>query len=156
METTITTAAPMVAIKNLGYVLVFVASTSWLGFEPQSVGIFMGLMTLDIIFGTVRAGIVDGPQRIRSAIFSKGIIAKLMLLGVPIACALALRGIGFNTTPLAQGIINILILSETYSILGNIHSVITRKPKNEFDAVAYILSFIKTLLDKTVRDNTLT
>lgn len=153
MDTIAHTFTPIAALKNATYIAAFFSAAVWLGFEPQSIGIFIALMTLDVVFGTIRAGIVDGGRSIRSALLSRGIIAKLLLLGVPVTCALALKGVGYSPQLLAQGVVNVLILSEAYSVLGNIHSALTRTPKNEFDAVAYVLSLIKTLLDKATRSS---
>lgn len=151
MDTITHTLTPMAALKNLSYVAAFISAAAWLGFEPESITIFMILMTLDIVFGTIRAGVVDGWRSVRSALLSRGVVAKLLLLGVPVTCALAIKGVGYPPEILAQGVVNVLILSEAYSVLGNIHSALSRAPKNEFDAVAYVLSLIKTLLDKATR-----
>ena len=153
MDTAAQTLTPLAILKNLTYVVAFLSAISWLGFEPQSVSIFIVLMTLDVIFGTIRAGVVDGCSRIKSAVLSKGILAKMLLLGVPVTCALGLKGVGFSPDLLAQAVVNVLILSETYSVLGNIHSAMYKVPKNEFDAVQWILRFIKKLLDRALRDN---
>ena len=154
--TALTTLPPLAVAKNVGYIAAFFVGTTWLGFEPQSVAIFATLMTLDVVTGVARAYLVQGGTSVRSAILSKGIIAKLLLLLVPIAAALALKGVGFQPQLLAQGVINILILSEAYSILGNIHSALTRSVKNEFDAVAVVLNVIKKALDNTIRDKNVT
>lgn len=153
MEPATNILTPVAVLKNISYVAAFFATAAWLGFKPESLSIFIVLMILDVIFGTIRAGVVNGGGSIKSALLSRGVLAKLLLLGVPVTRALALKGVGYSPEMLAQGVVNVLILSEAYSILGNIHSALTLKPKNEFDAVAYILGFIKTLLDKATRSN---
>jgi len=146
---------PLSIVMNAGYVATFFSSLAWLGFNPQSLAVFIILMVLDVIFGTIRAGVVDGWTHVKSALLSKGIMAKMLLLGVPVTCALGLKGVGYSPEILAQAVINVLILSETYSVLGNIHSAMYKVPKNEFDAVAWLLTMIKAMLDRALRNNTI-
>lgn len=153
MDSLHSTISPLSWLLNMSYVAAFLGTLAYLGFQPESIGIFVVLVVLDVIFGTIRAAIVDGCGTVRSAILSKGIIAKMLLLGVPVTCALGLKGVGFSPDLLAQSVVNVLILSETYSVLGNIHSAMYKVPKNEFDAVQWILRFIKKLLDRALRDN---
>ena len=50
-----------------------------------------------------------------------------------------------------QGAVTVFILAEAYSVLGNVHSVRTGKPKMEFDAVAVILTQVRALIEKVVK-----
>lgn len=138
----------LTAIKNSTYVLVFAVTMEYLGFNPHSMGILIALMTVDVITGIVRACVQEGCHTVRSSIGVRGVLAKILLLTALFSVGIAGKGVGFEMNSIVQGAVNILIIAELYSILGNIHSARTGKKKNEFDAVAFILKQIKNLLTK--------
>lgn len=138
-------------IKNFSYVLAFVGSLEWLGLNPQSVTIFATLMVIDVITGVTRAAIVEGGQSVRSAILKRGILAKLLVLTALFSVALTGKGVGFDISTLVQSAVNVLILGELYSILGNIYSVRSGKHKVEFDAVAFLLARVRELIEKALK-----
>lgn len=137
--------------KNASYAVAFILSLEYFGFRPESIYVFATLMMIDVVTGVIRSSIVDGGKSIRSSTLQNGLLSKLLLMLVPFTIALAGKGVGFEMQGVAQGAVTILILSEAYSIVGNIHSALTRKPKQEYDAVALILSGIKSLLEKVAR-----
>jgi len=141
----------MALFKNLSYVVAFVASLEWIGLNPQAMAVFSILMLVDIATGVTRAAIVSGGRSVRSAVLKKGVVAKLLILTAIFSVALAGKGIGFDMAVLAQAAVNVLILGELYSILGNVHSVRTGNKKIEFDAVAFILSRVRELLEKAMK-----
>ena len=138
-------------IKNVSYIAAFFAFGEYLGFETEVMAIFVTLMILDVFTGVIRAYVVEGGSALRSAIGTRGILAKLLLITAIFSVALAGKGVGIEAQALANGAMGVLILSELYSILGNIHSARNRKPKAEFDAVAWMLSQVRFLLEKTVK-----
>lgn len=137
--------------KNYSYIAAFIVSLEWLGLNPQAVTVFAILMTIDVITGVTRAGLVEGGRSIRSAVLKRGILAKLLVLTALFSVALAGKGVGFDTSTLVQAAINVLILGELYSILGNIHSIRSGKQKVEFDAVTFLLSRVRELLEKALK-----
>ncbi len=138
-------------IKNFSYALAFVASVEWLGLNPLAVTVFSGLMVIDVVTGVTRAILVMGGHSVRSAILKRGIVAKLLVLTALFSVALAGKGIGFEMGTLVQASVNVLILGELYSILGNIHSVRTGNQKVEFDAVSFLLDSVRGLLSKVMK-----
>jgi hypothetical protein len=144
-------ALAIAAFKNFSYVAIFIASVQYLGFNPESLSILSMLMTLDMMTGIARAAVVEGGKAIRSAIFRKGILAKFLLFTGLLSVALMAKGLGFESTNYAQGIINVLMLGEAYSTLGNIHSAKTGQPKVEFDAVVWMLNKVKRIIDKVIK-----
>jgi len=139
------------AIKNFSYLVAFVASMEWLGLDPVTISIFAVLMVIDVITGIARAYYVEGGQSIRSAILKRGVVAKLLILTALFSSALAGKGVGFDMSSVTQAAVNVLLLGELYSILGNIHSTRTGKQKVEFDAVAFLLSRVKELIQKATK-----
>lgn len=145
------TLSTIALAKNFSYLVTFITTMEWLGLNPQAVSIFALLMVVDVVTGVARAASVEGGRSIRSAILKRGILAKLLVLTALFSSALAGRGLGFEVSTFAQAAVNVLILGELYSILGNIHSVRTGKQKAEFDAVAFLLARVRELLEKALK-----
>jgi toxin secretion/phage lysis holin len=141
------------AIKNTGYVALFVLSVEYLGITPISLVILTCLIITDVATGILKSAAIHGWVSIRSSVFQRGIIAKCLLIVAPLSLAVAGKGIGFSTSVLAQSVLNLLILSETYSIFGNINAVRTGEEKAEFDAVAFVLSKVRETLKKIIIDD---
>jgi small basic protein len=143
--------ATITTLKNTTYVIVFLATIEYLGFNPESVALFTTLMVIDVFTGIVRACAQEGCQSVKSAIGVRGILAKILLLAGIFSVGIAGKGAGFAMQGTLQGVINVLILAELYSVWGNIHSALSGKKKNEFDAVAFILKQIKAALIKYLK-----
>lgn len=136
-------------LKNLGYIPVV-----FLGLSTESYGILATLMIVDTLTGIIRAGVVRGWKSVNSHNLSFGILSKMCLILVPFVVAIAGKGAGFDLTVVASGALSVLILSETYSILGNTQSIRIRKDIQEFDAINLLLSKMRKLLEKIlVADN---
>ena len=140
----------LVFIKNSSYGVAFILSTAYLGFDPHAGSILITLMVLDTIVGTIRSATVNGLPSITSSVGTRGLLSKILTLVGLISLAFAFKGIGYNPVAAIQGIVSVFILAETYSIIGNIHSTITKQPKQEYDAIAFLVSMVKGLLEKAV------
>ena len=148
METYATQISTWAAIKNSSYVAAFVVSARYLNLAPESIGMLTILIVVDIITGIVKSGVLHGWRTIRSSRLAAGTLSKMLLLLIPVTLAVAGKGVAIDMTSLAQGSITVLILSQLYSVIGNIHAVQTKSEKNEFDAVSFILRSIRELLER--------
>lgn len=142
-----------VVAKNIGYVAMFAFSVEYLGLTPISLYVLSALIVVDVFTGVVKSGVIHGWKSIKSSVAQRGIIAKCFLMLAPLTLALAGRGLGFSTSVLAQSTLNLLILSEAYSIIGNINAVRTGEDKIEFDAVAFVLSKVREGLKRIILDD---
>lgn len=95
--------------------------------------------------------IVDGGKNIESRRLRKGLAAKLLLLLMILSIGIATKVIGYDAIHYVQGAVTVIALGELYSIIGNVHSARTGRPKVEFDAVAFILKKLRDILDKYVQ-----
>jgi toxin secretion/phage lysis holin len=145
------TTASVNSLKNVSYVIAFIGTVEYLGFTAESLSILTILMLFDILTGVSRAYCNEGGSAIRSAILRKGLLAKFLLFSGLLATALTAKGLGYDSVLYAQGIINVLMLGELFSILGNIHSIKTGQPKVEFDALTWMLNRVKGMLDKLIK-----
>ena len=136
------------AVKNVSYLSAFLISANFVGFQPESLAILIGLMVMDVFTGIVRSAVVNGGASIKSAVGIKGLLAKLLVLTALFSFALAAKEVGFSGTALAEGVVMTFILAETYSILGNVHSALSKSNKIEYDAVSNLMKVAKGLLGK--------
>ena len=141
----------LVQIKNMSYVAVYFATAEYLGFSTETTLALTILMIIDVATGITRSAMVEGTGSVRSSIWTRGILAKLLLITAIFSVALASKSVGIQAIVLANGALNVLLLSELYSILGNIYSIKNKQPKTEFDAVAWMLSQIKELLSRSLK-----
>jgi phage-related holin len=138
------------AVKNVGYVAAFFATTTYLGISPESILILTAVIVIDIITGVLKSATLHGWHSITSSKFSAGVLAKLLLILIPVTLALAGKGVGLDLALLTGGSISVLILSQVYSIIGNIHAMQTLDEKNEFDAVAFIMKQLRDILERSM------
>ena len=77
-----------------------------------------------------------------------GLISKLSLIIVPLVVAMGAKALGADSHYVLTSGMYILILSEVYSIIGNVYSARTKEEFPEYDALAMIGKQIRNLLIK--------
>ena len=134
-------------IKNVLYVPVF-----FLGMSMHDFGILFVFIVLDMITGIWRVYVMQGGTAIKSRHAINGLTSKMLFIVIPLVVAYTGKGIGLDLTALATGCLGLLIASTGYSIIGNIYTIRTGIAVAEFDAVRFILMWIRNLLDKLTAD----
>jgi len=140
-----------VAIKNLFYIPAFIGGA--IGCPAETCQVLVTLMFVDMITGIMKSGKLNGWRSIKSSLMAFGFTSKLALLLVPVVIALAGKGINIDLLFLATGAITVLVLSETYSILGNIQAIRTGKEVPEFDVVGIMIKKIRETLLLLSKEN---
>lgn len=133
-------------LKHILYVAVFIAGS--VGLSTECFTIFTVLIIMDCITGIIRSAIFCGWRSITSARFYIGIVTKSIVIVVPLIVAWAGRGAGLDLLIMAKGILSTLILAEAYSVIGNIIAIRTGEDKEEFDAVASVLTAVRNQVKK--------
>lgn len=108
-------------------------------------------MIIDTITGVARSGTIHGWRSVTSHLMTVGILAKCMVLLVPFLLSLAGHAIGVEVAFIAKSALNVLIISELYSILSNIQSIRLGRDVQEFDAVNYLLTRLRDTLERYVK-----
>lgn len=151
MDTVLTSSSLWTSFKNTSYFIVFVYATAFLGFEPRALAALLSLMLIDTITGIVRSFVLHGGTSITSSLGTRGLLAKLLVISGLLSLGIASIGMGFDTNvikPMMSSIVIVFTLAELYSILGNIHSAVTRQPKSEYDAMGFLMRVVRDLLMK--------
>lgn len=137
---------PIAITKNLAYI-----PAMYLGLSVENYSILAMLMILDLITGIVRAGVIHGWRSVTSRIATFGILTKLTMILIPLVIALAAKGVGMNLLVVAKMALGTMILSEAYSVLGNIQAIRIRKDIKEFDAINLLLTKVRSILEQALK-----
>jgi hypothetical protein len=122
----------------------------WIGLQWDTMGILIAFMILDTMLGVGKAIALGEKPTSRRLGF--GVASKLILLIIPIVLIMmgksvsSITGADMDFAGLAHGAIAIMVMSEGYSILGNIYAIKTKKPVEEYDAVSIMLGAIREKL----------
>lgn len=124
---------------------------AYLNIEKEPMMLLAILLIIDYATGLYKAKILE--QSITSNKMKYGVVSKMLLLLIPIVIAIGAKGVGADFEYALLVGINILIISEIYSIIGNIYSSRTKEELPEWDAVAIISKKIRTFLIKLSGEN---
>ena len=110
------------------------------------VAILSVFLIFDVLTGVMATVRVDGVRKLSSRTFSFGILYKFFVLLIPMIVVWTGKGIGLDLLMFAIWALNLLIVSEALSILGNIYTIKTGKYSEEVDVVNMIIKKMKEML----------
>ena len=119
---------------------------TYLGLNGESFFLFSVLLVIDYITGVAKAYRLG--HCITSNKMKYGVLSKLSLLLIPVVLAIGAKAVGADFKTVLMVGINILVLSEIYSIIGNIYSIRTKDELPEYDVVAMLGKRIRNVLIK--------
>lgn len=137
----------LTTLKNLGYVIAGI-----LGIKYDIAFAFGGLLLMDVITGTIASATCCGWRAVTSNKFIIGVLAKLLMIFMPLAVALTAIVVGMDLKFLVSSAISIMAIGEAYSICGNVYTIKSGKRVAEFDAISLILNNIREVLLKPLLD----
>lgn len=131
-----------VEIKNwiLGIIPILLA-----GINETSVVVLTVFIFLDVVTGIISAIRIGGWHKLSSRTMSFGIVFKMLLLLIPFLLVWTGEGIGVDMMKLAVWSMNLLIISEALSILGNIQEIKSGVETKEIDAVNLMFKKIRSI-----------
>lgn len=118
----------------------------YLGIDGEAFVLFSILLFIDYVSGIWKAKSLK--HSITSNKMKYGIISKLSLIMVPVTLAIGAKAVGADFSSVLIVGMNILVLSEVYSIIGNVYSIRTKQELPEYDAVALIGKKLRSILIK--------
>lgn len=119
----------------LGWVLTYT------GINQEVFAIFSVLVVVDFATGIGKAYMLR--QSITSNKAKYGVLSKFSLLFLPVVMALAAKGVGADMGTFFTWGMNLLILSELYSVIGNIYAIRSSKELPEWDVISLIGSKLR-------------
>lgn len=139
----IETTATIKIIYNF-FVFIISGLLAYLNMDKEVIALFSVLLVIDYLTGLHKARILN--HSITSNKMKYGLISKLLLLLIPIVLAISGKAVGADFHYVVLASMNILIISEVYSIIGNIYASSTKQEFPEWDAVAMIGKRIRVFL----------
>lgn len=127
-----------------GIVIIFSGILAYLEISEEPFTLFAILLIIDYLTGLTKAKTLN--ISITSNKMKYGILSKLSLLLIPIVIAIGAKAVGADSHYILLSGMYILIMSEVYSIIGNIYSTRTKEELPEYDAVAMIGKKIRAFL----------
>jgi len=147
-----TTSAPAEKLMFLNALYIPMAPVlSWLNVPSEQVLILAALLIIDFNTGIIKVFVLKG--HIRSYRAAAGLMAKISILLLILALALMGKGVGLDFRIYLSLFISALIISETYSIFGNVYSAISREEVAEFDAVAMVVKRMRLAFERALIQN---
>ena len=126
------------------FVVLFSGILAYLEISQEPFTLFALLLIIDYITGLAKAKTLG--HSITSNKMKYGLISKLSLIIVPLVVAMGAKALGADSHYVLTSGMYILILSEVYSIIGNIYSTRTKQEFPEYDALATIGKYIRNFL----------
>jgi toxin secretion/phage lysis holin len=123
---------------------------AYLEISQEPFTIFAILLVIDYITGVWKAKTLG--ISITSNKMKYGLISKLSLLIIPIVLAMGAKATGADYHYILLSGMYILILSEVYSIIGNVYCMNTGEELPEYDAVAMLGKQIRNILIRNSGD----
>jgi hypothetical protein len=147
----------MAEIKLACYAF-FGALFVYFGIPQEAYWLLAILIILDTLTGSLRAIVIDA-RSFTSAALRNGVLAKLLLLLIPLVVAIVAKSVPepFDSMVMASvsGSIAILALSEAYSTISNVGAIISKQGGAEMDGVSFIISkllgIFKSILDSITK-----
>lgn len=126
------------------FIVIFSGILAYLEISQEPFTLFAILLIIDYITGVWKAKTLG--ISITSNKMKYGLISKLSLLIIPIVLAMGAKATGADYHYILLSGMYILILSEVYSIIGNIYCMNTGEELPEYDAVAMLGKQIRNIL----------
>lgn len=123
----------------------------YLNLPIEPVAILAILLLIDYFTGVLKVFILKGSLRSYRAI--AGMLTKGSILLLVFALAFMAKGINLDFKLYLQIFVSVLIISETYSIFGNVYSCIAKEEIEEFDAVAMVIKKVRQGIEKMLLVN---
>lgn len=132
-------------VKALSYIVI-PPIFAFTGLKKEIVVILAILIFIDLVTAIIRE-LVMKEGKFNSRTLWIGLSSKELLILIPLIHSLAGKGVGFDLKWIAELSLSMLILAETYSILGNIIQIRNNdKTLDEQDAVTLVIKGIERFL----------
>lgn len=127
----------------------FASLIAFLGLDVTKLAILSLLMLFDLFTGVVKAYV--SKEDVTSRRLSAGFLSKIMMLLIPLTVALMAKGMDMDMRWFVTFTVSILIVAESYSVVGNVYTIKTGEAVKEIDAVSAIVKALSRFLENMLR-----
>jgi len=135
-------------IKTLLFAIHGVISfvVAWAEIDIDLITVLTVLIVIDFVTGLGKAHTLK--EHITSNKMKYGVVSKASILLIVFSLAVAGKAIDADIHVLLEFLISMLVISELYSIIGNVVCIRSGEEMPEYDAISIIGKRIRNLLDK--------
>ena len=119
---------------------------TYLSVPAEPIFILAVLLGIDYFTGILKVFILKGCLKSYRAV--AGLLTKASIVLLVLAIAFMAKGLCLDFKLYLSLLISALIISETYSIIGNTYSVVSKEEIEEFDAVAMVIKKLRFAIEK--------
>ena len=152
MKNTIESVKEIVTDLSEWVKLSFYALFAWLNIDVQVFTILIAFMCVDSVVGAIKSIRLGREFSFKKMLL--GFSLKLCFLIIPLLVALLGKGLGQNFEIGVDVVMKILIVSEAYSVFGNIYSAKNKVEVKRLDVISMLLKSIRIglrqMLDKSL------
>lgn len=126
----------------------FAAIFSYTGLPVEPVLILTTFTAVDTLLGVTKSAVLK--QEVTSHRLSGGVAGKVGLVLIPFVLALTAKAVGVDMLGFVTYALNVIIISEAYSIISNVYTIRTKKEAPEWDVMSILLNKIHEFADNFV------
>ncbi|UXQ88854.1 holin family protein [Tenacibaculum phage Larrie] len=116
----------------------------YLGIDKEAFGILIVFMCIDSVLGAIKA--VQLGEKFSFKILLWGFCLKLCILIVPLIVSLLGKAMKYDFSVTVNIVICVLLISESYSIIGNIYMAKYKKVLDKVDIVSMLLKSLRNFI----------
>ena len=114
---------------------------AYLSLDVETTFLLIILMFIDSFLGAVKSFRLG--RKIKRSIFWWGISTKLIFILIPVVLSIAGKPINYDFSIIVNVVMIVLVISEVYSILGNIYAIKNVVEIEKFDAVSLMIKKLR-------------
>lgn len=114
---------------------------AYLGMDLETTLLLVILMLTDSVLGAVKSYRLG--YKVKLSIFWWGISTKFIFILIPMTLAVVGKKIPIDFTASVNIIMIVMIISEAYSILGNVYAIRNKEEVEKIDAISLIIKKIR-------------
>jgi len=121
---------------------------AYLSMDIETTVLLIILMLIDSCLGALKAYRLG--YKPKGSIFLWGIMSKLIFILIPVSLAMAGKTIDYDFSIVVKIVMVVLVISELYSILGNIYTIKNKEEIEKFDAVSLMIKKLQSMIKNKI------
>lgn len=121
---------------------------AYLSMDVETTFLLLVLMIIDSVLGAIKSYRLG--YKVKTSIFFWGMMTKLIFIIIPVVLTITGKAIKYDFSMMVNAVMIILVISECYSILGNIYSIKNKEEIEKIDAISRIIKSLRTWMKKQI------
>ena len=121
---------------------------AYLSMDIETTLLLVILMLIDSILGAMKSYRLG--YKVKRSIFWWGISTKIIFILIPVVLAMAGKTIEYDFSIIVKIVMVVMVISEVYSILGNIYSIKNKEEVEKIDAISIVIKKLRDLIKEKI------